>query len=287
MLNEEGNLDPNLTLAHVTHNTAVVQLHQCVAFPATPFKACLAALPSASSAETCLAAACEIDTITRQFLQQSNGITHPQLAICLFIAGRVLLAHVAHNASDLNPAFHTILAALDEISERWGVGGSVDAGSVWTQNLASRLRSRLSHAKAKIYSNAESQDKQATLDVSKPVYFEDAARSRAASVGPSDRHHLQADQGQVCAIPNPHSSNAAFPVRPMNSSQPPPLWGDDFNLFATFDPDFDFLTTVAEPVGEGISVDNTAADWTKSLEGMFDADFEHVSFDLHFQHSRI
>lgn len=287
MLNEDGNMDPNLTLAHVTHNTAVVQLHQCVAFPTTPTKACLAALPSASSAETCLAAACEINTIARQFLQRTNGITHPQLAICLFIAGRVLLAHVAHKASDLNPAFYTILAGLNGMSDRWGSGGSVDAGSMGTENLASRLRSRLLQAKAKVFSNAESRDKQATLDVSKPVYFEDAGRSRAASVGTSDHHHLKADQGPFSGISHSSSHNASSGPGAGTISQPPPFWDDNINMFANFDPDLDFLTMVPERIGERTNSENAEVDWTKSLEGMFDADFDHVSLGLYNRRSGV
>lgn len=95
VLNQDGIMDPNLTLAHILHNTAVVQLHQCVAFPSAQWRTCPVSLPSASSAETCVSAACEISTIAQQFLQQSAGITNPQLSFCLFIAGRVLLGTIS------------------------------------------------------------------------------------------------------------------------------------------------------------------------------------------------
>jgi hypothetical protein len=79
VLNQDGIMDPNLTLAHITQNTAVIQLHQCVAFPPAALRACRVALPSTSSAETCISAAYKIGTIAQQFLQQSSGITHPSL----------------------------------------------------------------------------------------------------------------------------------------------------------------------------------------------------------------
>jgi hypothetical protein len=84
-------MDPNLTLAHMTHNTAVIQLHQAVAYPHPQWQAKGIRLPSDTSAETCLAAAHEITTIAEQYLSQSFGITNPQFSFCLFIAGRVLL----------------------------------------------------------------------------------------------------------------------------------------------------------------------------------------------------
>ena len=118
MLNQDGNMDPNLTLAHITQNTAVIQLHQCIAFPPATLRAYRVALPSTSSAETCISAASEIGTIAQQFLQQTSGITHPQLGFCLFIAGRVLLVHAAHYGTDIQSMFATISAALQEIGAR-------------------------------------------------------------------------------------------------------------------------------------------------------------------------
>lgn len=80
-------MDPNLTLAHMTHNTAVIQLHQAVAYPEPRY----IQMASQQSAEMCLSAAREITTIAQQFLAQSTALTNPQFSFCLFIAGRVLL----------------------------------------------------------------------------------------------------------------------------------------------------------------------------------------------------
>jgi hypothetical protein len=124
VLNQDGIMDPNLTLAHITQNTAGIQLHQCVAFPPAALRACRVAIPSTSSAETCISAAYEIGTIAQQFLQQSSGITHPQLGFCLFIAGRVLLAHAMHHGTAVHSVFTTISAALQEISARWDHRGN-------------------------------------------------------------------------------------------------------------------------------------------------------------------
>lgn len=90
-LNDDGNMDPNMTLAHITHNAAVIQLHQSIAYPAKQLSRHSATLPSSTSAQTCLAAAKEIIMIAKEYLRASNGITNPQFSFCLFIAGRVLL----------------------------------------------------------------------------------------------------------------------------------------------------------------------------------------------------
>lgn len=90
-LNDDGNMDPNLTLAHITHNAAVIQLHQSIAYPAKQWNRYSAILPSSTSAGTCLTAAKEIVMIAKEFLRATDGITNPQFSFCLFIAGRVLL----------------------------------------------------------------------------------------------------------------------------------------------------------------------------------------------------
>lgn len=88
---EDGHMDPNLTLAHLTHNTAVILLHQSIALPSAKWKSCPITLPSTTSAETCITAAIEINTIASKFLSTMSGPTNPQFSFCLFMAGRVLL----------------------------------------------------------------------------------------------------------------------------------------------------------------------------------------------------
>jgi hypothetical protein len=84
-------MDPNLALAHITHNTAVIQLHQCIAYPSPRWKSSSIALPSSTSADTCVTAAAEIGSIAHQFLHMVSGVVNPQFSFCLFVAGRVLL----------------------------------------------------------------------------------------------------------------------------------------------------------------------------------------------------
>lgn len=81
-----------MTLAHITHNAAVIQLHQSIAYPAKQWTRYSATLPSSASAETCLSAAREIIMIAKEYLGANYGITNPQFSFCLFIAGRVLLS---------------------------------------------------------------------------------------------------------------------------------------------------------------------------------------------------
>ncbi|KIW04988.1 uncharacterized protein PV09_04148 [Verruconis gallopava] len=142
-LNADGIMDPNLTLAHITHNTAVVLLHQGIAYPPAEWEKVSMRLPSASSAETCLAAATEVSIIAEKFLQGSPILTNPQFAFCLFVSGRVLLVHASYYNIQLSSAFQSIVDSLWEIGRRWnGLAGALD-----TDNLASKFASRLLQAK--------------------------------------------------------------------------------------------------------------------------------------------
>ena len=84
-------MDPNLTLAHITHNTSMILLHQHIAYP-PPHWNDLVKLPSSCSAETCQLAAIETSAICQKYLKYTeNGIVNSQFALCTFIAGRILL----------------------------------------------------------------------------------------------------------------------------------------------------------------------------------------------------
>ncbi|KAJ5174278.1 uncharacterized protein N7482_000155 [Penicillium canariense] len=144
VLNGDGVMDPNLTLAHITHNTAVILLHQGIAYPPPHWKICAVKPPSASSAETCLEAASEIARIGQQFLSHSHIFTNPQFSFCLFIAGRMLLAHAKYYQVAMPSALGTLTASLLEISERWkGRSGSYD---IQNDNLAASFAKRLIEA---------------------------------------------------------------------------------------------------------------------------------------------
>lgn len=140
-LNADGNMDPNLTLAHITHNTAVVLLHQGIAYPSQDWQLIPIKLPTSSSAETCMAASVEVSIITEQFLLNTQCLTNPQFAFCLFICGRMLLAHSFYYEIPLPPAFNSLVASLRIMAHRWN--GDY---SILKSNLASRFALRLVHA---------------------------------------------------------------------------------------------------------------------------------------------
>jgi hypothetical protein len=83
-------MDPNLSLAHITHNTSMILLHQHIAYPPAEWNG-LVALPSACSEETCQLAAVEIASISQKYFKYMGGIVNCQFAFCLFVAARILL----------------------------------------------------------------------------------------------------------------------------------------------------------------------------------------------------
>lgn len=275
VLNQDGNMDPNLTLAHITQNTAVIQLHQCIAFPPATLRAYRVSLPSTSSAETCVSAASEIGTIAHQFLQQTRGITHPQLGFCLFIAGRVLLVHSVHHGTDIQSMFTTISAALQEIGARWESRVNKGHASSSYNNLASRLHSRLLKAQAmKNSSITSTQAVRPPLDISRPVYSEDRDRSRAASVTPADHEELQT------SLPN--SDEAPLLQAPCEPSQPPLsvpslTWDAQPDLFADYDPGSELLSMPQPTGGNAIDASDVDFEWAIGLEDVFDDQFQQVS----------
>ena len=168
-LNADGIMDSNLTLAHITHNAAVILLHQAIAYPPLHWKSSPVKLPSSSSAETCIEAASEISTIGQQFLLHSPILVSPQFSFCLFIAGRMLLTHSSrYNIANpmIAPALDTLIASLFEISGRWKGPRSInDAG---TENLASAFAKRLVQAR----DNKMSPVSKLSLDIRQTVYSE-------------------------------------------------------------------------------------------------------------------
>jgi hypothetical protein len=88
-------MDPNLTLAHITHNTSMILLHQHIAYPPSDWGD-IVKLPSSCSAETCLMAAVETVSITQKYLKYTTcGIVNSQFALCAFVAGRILLGKIS------------------------------------------------------------------------------------------------------------------------------------------------------------------------------------------------
>ncbi|CRK40971.1 hypothetical protein BN1723_015824 [Verticillium longisporum] len=129
------NMDPNLTLAHVTHNTSMILLHQRIAYPDNRWSN-IVKLPSFCSAETCQVAASETATITQKYLRYTpqNSPVTSQFAFCVFVSARVLLSrslvplcptkakwsvHWRHYDADLSPEFWVLVQNLEEMARRW------------------------------------------------------------------------------------------------------------------------------------------------------------------------
>jgi hypothetical protein len=85
-------MDPNLTVAHVTHNASMILLHQLIAYPPATWT-WASRLPSRYSADTCKAAAVEIATIAQNYLASATTtkVISNQFVFCLYVAARCLL----------------------------------------------------------------------------------------------------------------------------------------------------------------------------------------------------
>jgi hypothetical protein len=140
MARQSTRMDPNLTLAHVTHNTSIILLHQPIAFPASEWSFS-ARLPSLSSADTCQAAAVEIASITRNYLKTVPPLLPlaNQFAFCVFVAARLLLVYWRYYTIDkLAPEFVSLVESLTAMSHRWaGANGSLQL------NLAGKYAQKL------------------------------------------------------------------------------------------------------------------------------------------------
>ncbi|KAF4968323.1 hypothetical protein FSARC_4268 [Fusarium sarcochroum] len=114
------NMDPNLTLAHITHNTSMILLHQQIAYPAPQWTS-IVRMPSAHSAETCQIAAAETATITRKYLKYTpeNSPVNSQFAFCVFVSARALLVHWRFYKTELAPEFWALVECLDDFAKRW------------------------------------------------------------------------------------------------------------------------------------------------------------------------
>lgn len=131
-------MDPNLTLAHITHNTSMILLHQHIAYPPLDWRE-LVKLPSVCSAETCQLAAVETAYISQKYLKYTPiGIVNSQFTFCVFVAARALLGRFISGLSlfklliwflyavhwrfydaELLPEFFNLVDSLHSMSIRW------------------------------------------------------------------------------------------------------------------------------------------------------------------------
>ncbi|KAM5350768.1 hypothetical protein ACJ41O_007273 [Fusarium nematophilum] len=141
MAKQSAKMDPNLTLAHVTHNASIILLHQPIAFPPSRWSFS-ARLPSTSSADTCYTAAQEISSITRNYLKTSPVVLplSNQFAFCVYIAARSLLLHWGYySTSSVAPEFLHLLDSLTAMARRWSGGSGSPRGTLATK-YATKLR---------------------------------------------------------------------------------------------------------------------------------------------------
>lgn len=228
-------MDSNLTLAHLTHKTVIILLHQAIAYPPHHWKSSPVKLPSSSSAETCIEAASDISAIGQQFLLCSSMLTNPQFSFCLFIAGRMLLTHARYNASPTPPALDTLIASLLTISARWA--GPRDIHGPEKENLATVFAKRLVQARDNLPPTAAARG---SLDIRQPVYSETEDRLP----GPNTRPNTAFGNGHTPSLApsNPSASAAPAPAGPTL-----PLEMDD-NPFPDFqDTTSDTSLTLAFP----------------------------------------
>ncbi|KAI8173593.1 hypothetical protein KHU50_004594 [Colletotrichum sp. SAR 10_65] len=142
MARQSTRMDPNLTLAHVTHNTSMILLHQLIAFPPREW-AFRARLPSILSIDTCQAAAVEIAIIAENYLKHAPP-TMPvssQFAFCIYVAARVLLLRWRYDlGGELVPEFWSLVQILDEMAGRWAGPHSLEPAR---DNLAGKYSRKL------------------------------------------------------------------------------------------------------------------------------------------------
>ncbi|PSK46584.1 hypothetical protein B9Z65_5552 [Elsinoe australis] len=111
---EPINMDPNLTLAHLTHNTSMILLHYPIAYPPSAWTD-IVPLPSACSAETCRLASSETLQIVSQFLSTTDiDFVNHQFSFCVYIAAKSLLG-----GKYQKEVLDSLLDCLREISSRW------------------------------------------------------------------------------------------------------------------------------------------------------------------------
>lgn len=130
---DNGYMDHNVTLAHLTHNTTGILLYQW------PQLVCRDTSASASAAAASLhstllpqvslvrQAAKEIAKICTRFLMHRSYLVSPQFSYCQFVAARALLVYAEWTAEPVDDDYKTISASLAEAAKRWE-GGAGSCG---------------------------------------------------------------------------------------------------------------------------------------------------------------
>lgn len=148
-----GVMDPNMTVANATHNISLILLHQRIAYPDAELNGIR--LPSLCSADTCYNAAMETANMTTKYLEGSSPRlpVSPQLGICAFVSGRVLLGkwplvvqaelmmavHWRYYKTALAEEYIVLVDNLKEMSRRWHGHRMQDQQSCFFSQLSERL----------------------------------------------------------------------------------------------------------------------------------------------------
>jgi hypothetical protein len=112
-------MDPNLTLAHITHNTSMILLHHPIAYPPKEWND-FVALPKECSVQTCELAAVETSNIVNKFLAHTPiPFVNVQFSFCAFVAAKALLFEHQATRRPLRPEFQRLVHDLWEMARRW------------------------------------------------------------------------------------------------------------------------------------------------------------------------
>jgi hypothetical protein len=183
---QSSRMDPNLTLAHVTHNASMILLHQPIAFPPLDWTF-RTRLPSFCSLDTCQAAAIEIATITDHYLRiaEHTGPLSNQYAFCVYLAARVLLLHWRYCSTDaLSPEFWALTQSLETMAKRWA--GPHRLGP--QENLASKYQATVINLHTRCI-----QDE--SFSISPSAYTTEVKHSKTASQPLGGTPRSQDEQG--------------------------------------------------------------------------------------------
>lgn len=251
-------MDPNLTLAHVTHNASMILLHQPIAFPlrAWPFKS---RLPSICSMDTCQTAAIEVATITNHYLKGSlpTAPVNSQFAFCIFIAARALLLYWQHSRDQeaVAPEFWMLTQSLDAMSTRWaGTQAAAEAGT-GVRNLATKYSATL----AQLHRQT-AEDESFSISISayttEVMHLSESPSSNRPAVSPSI-------SGTTAQAHNPNTGphNQAIPAPNQEDALSPQPGNSDSNIPAQPmypNPRVASLTPGAFTLNMGISAHNNA-----------------------------
>lgn len=112
-------MDPNLTLAHITHNTSMILLHHPIGHPPKGWND-FVALPKECSAQTCELAAVETSNIVNKFLAHTPiPFVNVQFSFCAFVAAKALLFEHQATRRPLRPEFQRLVHDLWDMAIRW------------------------------------------------------------------------------------------------------------------------------------------------------------------------